>query len=66
VVKALDTRSFDPTLTVVGTGNASTAADTPFDINNRCLNYARRFRPAYNLQWNFAAEFPFARAALVK
>jgi hypothetical protein len=58
--KALDTRSFDPTLTVVGTSNASTAADTPFDINNRKLNYAPAdFDRRHVLQWNFVAELPF-------
>src|SRR5206468_12722914 len=58
--KALDTRSFDPTLTVVGTGNASTAADTPFDINNRRLNYAPAdFDRRHVLQWNFVSELPF-------
>lgn len=39
--KSLDTRSFDPTFTVVGTGNAQSASSTPFDNNNRRLNYAR-------------------------
>lgn len=39
--KSLDTRSFDPTFTVVGTGTGQSASSTPFDINNRRLNYAR-------------------------
>ena len=52
--KSLDTRSFDPTLTVVGTGNASTAGSTPFDINNRRLNYAPSdFDRRHSLQGNF-------------
>ncbi len=60
--KALDTRSFDPTLTVVGTGNLSTAADTPFDINNRRLNYAPSdFDRRHVFQWNFVAELPFGK-----
>jgi hypothetical protein len=60
--KSLDTRSFDPTLTVVGTGNASTAADTPFDINNRALNYAPSdFDRRHVLQWNSVAELPFGK-----
>jgi hypothetical protein len=59
---SLDTRSFDPTLTVVGTGNASTAADTPFDINNRRLNYASSdFDRRHVLQWNFVYEMPFGK-----
>ena len=60
--KALDTRSFDPTLTVVGLGAASTAADTPFDINNRRLNYAPAdFDRRHVFQWNFVAELPFGK-----
>jgi hypothetical protein len=60
--KALDTRSFDPTLTVVGTSNASTAADTPFDINNRRLNYSYAdFDRRHVFQWNFVAELPFGK-----
>lgn len=39
--KSLDTRSFDPTFTVVGTGNAQSASSTPFNNFNRRLNYAR-------------------------
>jgi hypothetical protein len=60
--KSLDTRSFDPTLTVVGTGSASTAADTPFDINNRRLNYAPSdFDRRHSLQWNLLYELPFGK-----
>ncbi|MDP9170022.1 MAG: Plug and carboxypeptidase regulatory-like domain-containing protein [Acidobacteriota bacterium] len=60
--KSLDTRSFDPTLTVVGTGNASTAADTPLDINNRRLNYAPSdFDRRHSLQTNWVVELPFGR-----
>ena len=60
--KSLDTRSFDPTLTVVGTGNAATAADTPFDINNRALNYAPSdFDRRHVLQWNLLYELPFGK-----
>ena len=60
--KALDTRSFDPTITVVGTGNSATAADTPFDINNRRLNYAPAdFDRRHVFQWNFVTELPFGK-----
>src|SRR6185369_1952031 len=59
---SLDTRSFDPTLTVVGTGNASTAGDTPFDINNRRLNYAPSdFDRRHALQTNWVVELPFGK-----
>lgn len=60
--KSMDTRSFDPTLTVVGTGNASTAANTPFDINNRRLNYAPSdFDRTHSLQANAVIELPFGK-----
>ena len=60
--KSLDTRSFDPTLTVVGTGNASTAGSTPFDINNRRLNYATSdFDRRHSLQTNWVVELPFGK-----
>ncbi len=60
--KSMDTRSFDPTLTVVGTGNAATAANTPFDINNRRLNYAPSdFDRRHSLQTNFLVELPFGK-----
>jgi hypothetical protein len=38
--KSLDTRSFDPAFTIVGTGTTQTAANTPLDIYNRRANYA--------------------------
>jgi hypothetical protein len=60
--KSLDTRSFDPTLTVVGTGNSSTAGSTPFDINNRRLNYAPSdFDRRHALQMNWVFELPFGK-----
>jgi hypothetical protein len=60
--KSLDTRSFDPTITVVGTGNASTAGSTPFDINNRRLNYAPSdFDRRHSLQTNWVVELPFGK-----
>jgi hypothetical protein len=60
--KSLDTRSFDPTLTVVGTGNASTAGSTPFDILNRKLNYSYSdFDRRHSLQGNFVIELPFGK-----
>jgi hypothetical protein len=60
--KSLDTRSFDPTITVVGTTNSSTAADTPFDINNRKLNYSYSdFDRPHALQWNLLYELPFGK-----
>ncbi len=39
--KSLDTRSFDPTFSVVSTGAGQSASSTPFNIRDRKLNYAR-------------------------
>jgi hypothetical protein len=59
---SLDTRSFDPTLTVVSTGNSASASDTPFDINNRRLNYASSdFDRRHVLQWNAVYELPVGK-----
>jgi hypothetical protein len=60
--KSLDTRSFDPTITVVGTGNSSTASSTPFDIYNRKLNYAPSdFDRRHSLQGNTVYALPFGK-----
>ena len=62
LAKSLDTRSFDPTLTVVATGNSQSAGGTPYDINNRRLNYAPSdFDRRHALQWNFVTELPFGK-----
>jgi hypothetical protein len=39
--KSLDTRSYDPAFTVVSRSTNQSASSTPFDVNNRRLNYAR-------------------------
>src|SRR5215831_14942407 len=60
--KSLDTRSFDPTLTVVSTGNSSSASSTPFDIHNRKLNYSYAdFDRRHVFQSNFVVELPFGK-----
>ena len=60
--KSLDTRSFDPTLTVVSTGNSQSAGSTPFDIYNRRLNYAPSdFDRRHSLQSNWVVEMPFGK-----
>jgi hypothetical protein len=61
--KALDTRSFDPTLTVVATGNSQQAADGPIDIYNRKLNYGPAdFDRRHVLQTNWVLEMPFGKS----
>ena len=60
--KSLDTRSFDPVFTVASTGTSQTATGTPFDINNRKLNYARSdFDRRHVVQSNFLYELPFGK-----
>src|SRR5262249_11949868 len=60
--KALDTRSFDPTLTTVSTGNSQSASSTPFNNNNRKLNYSYAdFDRPHVFQSNFVVELPFGK-----
>jgi hypothetical protein len=62
--KSLDTRSYDPSLTIFGTGTAQSAASQPFDPGNRKLNYARSDfdrRHVFNSYWTY--ELPFAANA---
>jgi hypothetical protein len=48
---------------VVSTGNSASASDTPFDINNRALNYASSdFDRRHVLQWNGVYELPFGKS----
>ncbi len=62
LAKSLDTRSFDPVFTLASTGNAQSAGSTPFDINNRRLNYALSdFDRRHSLFSNFVYELPFGK-----
>jgi hypothetical protein len=67
LAKSLDTRSFDPAFTVVArttsTTNASPSGqNTPFDIRNRKLNYARSdFDRRHALQGYLVYDLPFGR-----
>ncbi len=57
-----DTRSFDPTFTIVSTGSSQSASSTPFRNADRSLNYAWSDfdrRHVFNLQ--FIAELPFGK-----
>jgi hypothetical protein len=58
--KSLDTRSYDPSLTIYGTGTGQSSTSQPFDIANRKLNYARSDfdrRHVLNSYWIW--ELPF-------
>ena len=60
--RSKDTRSFDPAFTVVGTGNAQSATSTPFDVNNRDLNYALSdFDRTHVLSAQWVWELPFGQ-----
>jgi hypothetical protein len=60
--KSKDTRSFDPTFTTVSRANNQSASSTPFDINDRSLNYAwSDFDRRHVLQATYVAELPFGR-----
>jgi hypothetical protein len=60
--KSLDTRSFDPAFTTVGTSNAQTAGSTPYDINNRKLNYGiSDFDRRHVAQTYWVYELPFGK-----
>jgi hypothetical protein len=66
--KSMDTRSFDPAFTVVarttntGTGASPSGQNTPLDIRNRRLNYARSdFDRRHALQGYVVYDLPFGR-----
>lgn len=61
--KSKDTRSFDPVFTTVSTGSAQAASSTPFDINNRELNYAPSdFDRRHVFQGTYVYELPLGRS----
>ncbi len=60
-----DTRSFDPTFTTVSRGSSQSAGGTPFDINNRRLNYAPSdFDNRHVLQATYVYELPVGRGRM--
>ena len=60
--KSLDSRSFDPVFTRVGTGATQSGSSTPIDIYNRRLNYAHSdFDRTHVLQSYWVYELPFGR-----
>ena len=57
-----DTRSFDPTFTTVSRANNQSASSTPFNINDRNLNYANSdFDRRHVLTGTYVFELPFGR-----
>lgn len=57
-----DTRSFDPTFSQVSRGTAQSASSTPFNINNRSLNYAwSDFDRRHVLNAFYVVELPFGK-----
>ena len=64
LAKSQDTRSFDPAFTIItrGGGTGQSAGNTPLDINNRELNYARSdFYRRHALQGYVIYELPFGK-----
>lgn len=62
LAKSKDTRSFDPTFAIANRGAAQSSANTPFDIRNRELNYARSdFDRRHALQGYTVIELPFGK-----
>jgi hypothetical protein len=57
-----DNRSWDPSLSTVSRGSVQSASSTPFDINNRALNYSwSDFDRRHVLQGTWVYELPFGR-----
>lgn len=62
-----DNRSFDPTQTTVSTGNVQSASSTPFDVNNRDLNYTwSDFDRRHVFQSTWVYELPFGQGRSFK
>jgi hypothetical protein len=62
LAKSEDTRSYDPAFAVANRGTAQSAANTPFDLNNRDANYAPSdFDRRHSLQGYFTLEMPFGK-----
>jgi Carboxypeptidase regulatory-like domain len=62
LAKSMDTRSYDPAFTVVSTGAVQSASSTPFDIENRELNYAPSdFDRRHVVNGAFVYSLPFGR-----
>lgn len=63
--KSMDSRSFDPVLTTISTGSGQLAANTPFDNNNRSLNWAwSDFDRRHVVQGSFVYVLPVGRDGL--
>jgi hypothetical protein len=61
-----DNRSFDPVFTTVATGTSQIAANTPFDNNNRDLNYSwSDFDRRHSFQGTYVYELPFGKDKLI-
>ena len=64
LAKSEDTRSFDPAFTIITRGGATgqSAGNTPFDINNRDLNFGRSdFDRRHAFQGYVLYELPFGK-----
>ncbi len=63
--RSTDTRSFDPVFTTVSRGATQAAGSTPFDINDRNLNFAPSdFDRRHSFQATYVYELPLGRGRL--
>jgi hypothetical protein len=61
-----DTRSFDPTFTIVSTGTLQSAGSTPFKNSDRSLNYAwSDFDRRHVFNLTFVYELPFGKGKML-
>jgi Carboxypeptidase regulatory-like domain/TonB-dependent Receptor Plug Domain len=62
LARSKDTRSFDPTFTTVAAGTGQGAGSTPFDNNNRSLNYSwSDFDRRHSFQGSYTIELPLGK-----
>jgi hypothetical protein len=60
--RSMDNRSWDPSLSTISTGSSASASSTPFDNNNRNLNYTwSDFDRRHVLQGTYVYELPFGK-----
>jgi len=63
--KSMDNRSWDPSLSTISTGSSQSASSTPFNNNDRRLNYTwSDFDRRHVFQGTFLYELPFGKGKM--